>query len=315
MAHEIEVVNGVASMAYVDEKPWHGLGKQVPADVSPQQMLELAGLDWTVQKVPAFIEVDGQKVDTGVQALVRSTDKSILTTVSDNWNPVQNHEAFEFFHDFVAAGDMEMNTAGSLKNGKMVWALAKVKDSFELFGGDVVESYMLFSNPHQFGKAIDVRFTPIRVVCNNTLTMALEGKAKTQVSVSHRSAFDPDQVKMALGLAKEKLDLYKQQAEFLGRKRYNGESLNEYFTQLFPKTNGADGISRLGEEAMAAVATQPGANFAEGSFWQLFNAVTYVADHVASTTADNRLYSAWYGTMKNKKLDAMNLALQMATAA
>ena len=169
MAHEIEFVNGKAQMAYTGDVPWHGLGTAVPADLTPAQMLEAAGLDWSVTKVPAFAKVGDKQVAIGHSALVRSMDDSILDVVSDDWNPVQNQEAFEFFNDFVAAGDMEMHTAGSLKNGQIVWGLAKVKESFELFKGDRVDSYMLFTNFHKYGYSTDVRFTPIRTVCNLSL--------------------------------------------------------------------------------------------------------------------------------------------------
>ncbi len=158
----------IESIAYSGETPWHGLGKAVPADLSPAQMLEAADLDWTVEKIPTFAKIDGKQIYTGKDALVRSSDNSILDVVSKDWNPLQNHDAFEFFNDFVISGDMAMHTAGSLRDGQIVWALAKVKESFELFGGDTVDSYLLFTLPHKFGQSIDVRFTPTRVVCNNS---------------------------------------------------------------------------------------------------------------------------------------------------
>ena len=94
-----------------------------------------------------------------------------------------------------------MHTAGSLRDGEYVWALAKVKESFDVFGEDTIDSYLLFSNPHKYGKSIDVRFTPIRVVCNNTLTMSLEAESKNSVRLSHRTEFNPDMVKETLGIA------------------------------------------------------------------------------------------------------------------
>ena len=129
MAHMVE------TMAYAGQVPWHGLGKKVPADLSPEQMLSAADLDWTVQKVPAFAKVNDENVNVGWSALIRSSDNRILDVVSNDWNPVQNHEAFQFFNEYCEAGDMEMHTAGSLKDGQIVWALAKVKESFELFKG------------------------------------------------------------------------------------------------------------------------------------------------------------------------------------
>jgi phage/plasmid-like protein (TIGR03299 family) len=312
MAHMVE------TMAYAGEVPWHGLGVRVPADLHPTQMLEKAGLDWTVRKVPAYAEVAGERVAVGRSALVRDSDDSILDVVSDDWNVLQNHEAFEFFHDFVANGDMEMHTAGSLRDGQLVWALAKVNDGFELFKGDQVDSYLLFSNPHKYGWSIDVRFTPIRVVCNNTLTLSLNTSSKNFVKVSHRRQFDGDMVKETLGVAKEKLIMYREMAEFLGGRRYTGPKLVEYFKTVFPVTGGPEKkkeMSISASKALDVVHTQPGANFAEGSWWSAFNAVTYMVDHKLGRSQDNRMTSAWFGNGKKVKADALELAVQMAEAA
>ena len=325
MAHELQMLeNGQASMAYAGEVPWHGLGFKVLPDLTPEQMLQAAHLDWTVEKVPLYGEYGGQSIDSGAQALIRTSDRQVLTIVTDHWNPVQNSEAFEFFNDFIGAGEMEMHTAGSLKGGRMVWALAKLKDKFELFGSDVVEGYMLFSNPHQFGRAIDVRFTPTRVVCNNTLTMALTSEAKHRVSVNHRSQFNPDTVKRTLGIAEDKMARYKEMAEFLGQKRYTGENVVEYFNRIFPKysdkknaalENGNVPHSKAAKLATGILHTQPGAKFAEGSWWQAFNAVTFMTDHILGKSADTRLSSAWFGVNQQKKIQALNLAMQYADAA
>ena len=180
MAHMVE------TMAYAGQVPWHGLGVPVSNDLTPVQMMQKAELDWKVREVESFIEFDGKKMPTGQKSLVRETDGKILTNVGENWKSVQNEQAFEFFHEYVMAGDMEMHTAGSLKGGQMVWALAKINSSMDFFKGDQVDSYLLFSNPHQYGKTIDIRFTPIRVVCNNTLTLSLDQKTEQSVRVGHR---------------------------------------------------------------------------------------------------------------------------------
>lgn len=318
MAHMVE------TMAYAGEVPWHGLGVPVSNDLTPFQMMEKAGLNWQVREVDTFIEYNGNKQFTGNKCLVRETDGRILTTVGENWNPVQNETAFEFFSDFVMEGNMEMHTAGSLKDGQMVWALAKVKDSFELFGGDTVESYLLFSNPHQYGKAIDVRFTPIRVVCNNTLTLSLESKAERSVRIGHRVEFDPSEVKQALGIAAEKLETYKDMAAFLGKKRFNADSYIEYLNTVFPRTAdkkvqgkalSVDTLSRNAKLAFDSLETQPGSQFAEGSWWQAFNSVTYITDHVQGRNEDNRLYSSWFGGNQIRKRDALKTAIEFAEVA
>jgi phage/plasmid-like protein (TIGR03299 family) len=319
MAHMIEMVNGKAQMAYAGDTPWHGLGMKVPEDLTPTQMLEAAGLDWSVEKVPAFAKVGGKNVAIGQSALVRSTDNKILDVVSDDWNPVQNAEAFDFFNEFVAAGDMEMHTAGSLKDGQIIWGLAKVKESFELFKGDQIDSYLLFSNFHKYGFSTDVRFTPIRVVCNNTLTLSLNSKVERMAKISHRQVFNPDDVKGMLGIATNKLAQYKEMAQFLGSKRYNDENIVEYFTRIFPVTGSNEKkkkeVSKNAQYALDVLETQPGAKYAPGTWWQAFNAVTFLTDHVIGRSADTRLTSAWYGYNKGVKTKALETAVEMAEAA
>jgi phage/plasmid-like protein (TIGR03299 family) len=314
----IEMVNGKAQMAYAGDVPWHGLGTKVPADLTPEQMLDAAGLNWSVTKVPAYATIAGEQVAIGQSALVRSFDDKILDVVSDDWNPVQNQEAFEFFNDFVAAGDMEMHTAGSLRDGQIVWGLAKVKESFELFKGDQIDSYLLFSNFHKYGHSTDVRFTPIRVVCNNTLTLSLNSSVENMAKISHRKVFDADNVKLMLGIAHDKLAQYKEMASYLGSKRFNEESIVDYFTRIFPVTGCKDSKKEVSRNAALAVEVldqQPGAEYAEGTWWQAFNTVTYMTDHMLGRNADNRLTSAWYGYNKGVKTKALELAVEMADAA
>lgn len=318
MAHEIEEINGKAQMAYAGDVPWHGLGVKVPADLTPTQMLDAAGLNWSVEKVPAYAKIAGKQVAVGQSALVRSSDNSILDVVSDDWNPVQNEEAFDFFNEFVAAGDMEMHTAGSLKNGTIVWGLAKVKESFELFKGDKIDSYLLFSNFHRYGFSTDVRFTPIRVVCNNTLTLSLNSSVERMAKISHRKVFEPSNVKEMLGIATHKLAKYKEMASFLGSKKAKEEDIIEYFCRIFPVSGSSENkrkeVSKNALTAYESLHTQPGAEYAEGTWWQPFNAVTYLTDHLAGRSADTRLASAWYGSNKTLKTKALELAIEMAEA-
>lgn len=317
MAHMIEMRDGKAQMAWAGQTPWHGLGTKVPDDLTPEQMLEAAGLDWTVEKIPAFAEVNGKRIDVGHSALVRNVDSKVLDVVSNDWNPYQNADAFDFFNDFIAAGDMSMHTAGSLKGGQIVWALAKVNDGFSLFNGDNVESYLLFTNPHQYGKSIDVRFTPIRVVCNNTLTLSLNTQAEHLVRVSHRREFVPDTAKEMLGIAKEKMSTYKEMAAFLGSKRYTNENIVEYFTRVFPMTTKTEEkkLSRNANMALEIIDQQPGAEYAAGTFWSAFNTVSFMTDHVLGRSTDTRLQSSWFGYNKTLKNNALELAVEMANAA
>ena len=313
MAHQVE------TMAYAGQLPWHGLGVKVIDDLSPEQMMQKAGVDWTVEKQDMI--TSGGSTVKSKQALVRSSDGEVLDVVGKGWNPVQNADAFNFFEEYVRAGEMQMHTAGSLNDGKMVWALAKTNESFELFNGDVTENYFLFSNPHEFGKAIDIRMTPIRVVCNNTLTLSLNQDSNAMLKVNHRKEFDVAEVKEQMGIAKEKMEQYKSMAEFLGSKRYTSENIVQYFNEVFgsPAKEKVDGVtpftSNNAKNAMEYLDTQPGANFAQGSFWNAFNTVTFMTDHVQGRSNDGRMTSSWYGRNRRVKLKALDKALEYAEAA
>ena len=321
MAHEVEVVEGVAQMAYAGQTPWHGLGTQVSNELSPAQMQTKAGLDWTVHEVESYVDFNGDKIPTGQKSLIRSSDNKVLTNVGGAWNPVQNTEAFEFFSEYVLAGDMEMNTAGSLKGGRNVFALAKVNESFSILGEDQVDSYLLFSNPHEYGKAIDIRFTPIRVVCNNTLTFSLNTRSSNFVKLNHRTKFNADMVKEQMGLASEKFAQYKDMAEFLSTKKFSVDALINYYAEVFPYTHNTseapstvEDLSKNAQDAYAVLDTQPGANFGEGTWWQALNSVTYLTDHKMGRNADSRMQSAWFGINQARKIKAVNKAVEYATA-
>jgi len=323
MSHEVEVVNGVAQMAFAGQVPWHGLGTKVAPDLTPRQFQKAAGLNWGVTKRPSFVTYDGEMIETGTNALLRDTDNSVLAPmVGDGWEPVQNDEAFDFFGEFCAAGDMEMHTAGSLKGGQIVWVLAKIKGSFDVLGEDRVDNYMLFSNPHQYGKSVNVRMTPIRVVCNNTLTMSLGSNSKNEVKLNHRRAFNPEMVKEQMGLAHEKFAMYKDAARFMASKRTSEAGLIQFFNDVFPAANTKKKevktfaeLSTTAKNAYSVLETQPGADLAPGTWWNALNAVTFTTDHIVGRSADTRMTSAWFGANQARKIVATNRAIELAEVA
>lgn len=311
----------IETMAYAGQSPWGDIGTQVSNDLSPQQIMEKADLNWSVDKVKTYADYQGEKIPTGLEALVRSSDNKILTQVGKNWEPCQNETAFEFFNEYCLEGGMDMESAGSLKGGKMVWALAKIKESFDVVKGDQVDSYLLFSNPHEYGKSIDVRFTPIRVTCMNTLAMAIKGSAVNGMKVNHRKAFDPQIVKETMGIAHEKFEQYKEVAKFLSKKRFDAQSLIQYYNEVFPRTykgkdevivSAYDDLTTNGQKAFDVLQSQPGANFAQGSWWQALNSVTYLTDHVMGREADSRMTSSWFGANANRKAVAVSKAIEFA---
>jgi len=314
MAHLVE------TMAYAGQVPWHGLGERVSNDLSPMQMMQKARVDWSVTKENMYI-LDGISVPSK-KALLRGGDNKVLDIVGDDWEPVQNEEAFNFFNEYCAAGDMEMHTAGSLMDGKIVWVLAKIKESFDVLPGDQVDNFLLFTNPHRYGQSLNVRMTPIRVVCNNTLQMSLSSKSKNEVSLNHRRTFDADLVKQQLGIAHQKFDQYKEFAQFLANKKAKSADVIQFVNKVFPHSNtkGRDvkdyeDLSPSAKRAMDARQSQPGAEYAEGTWWNALNAVTYLVDHELGRSDDTRITSAWYGYNAKRKLIAVNTAIEMAEAA
>lgn len=303
----------------MSQAPWGGLGVEISNDQTPFQVLEAANLNWEVEKHEMYFLKEGAVGVGGFiraprkMALVRKTDNKFYDVVSPNWKPLQNETAFEFFREFVDAGDMEMKTAGSLRDGQLVWALARMKDSFQPFVGDVIESYLLLTNPHQFGRSIDVRFTPRRVVSNTTLSISLGSDAGTAIRTSHAQKFDEDKIKSILLRSREALHEYREKAITLGTVRYNLNQVNAFFQEMFPSSN-PEKVSRNAQKAEIVLNNQPGKQFGEGTWWQAFNAVTYVTDHVAGRTADSRLNSAWYGTNKDLKNKALDRAVEYAKA-
>lgn len=321
MAHELEMLaDGTASMAYAGELPWHGLGVKVANDLTPQQMMEAANLDWSVEKTPIFTNINGETVRIPKRyALTRTSDNRVLDVVGgDGWTPTQNAEAFEFFNDFIAAGNCTMETAGSLHDGQIIWAMAKINEAIEVVKGDVIEGNLLFSNPHKYGKAIDIRSTNVRVVCANTMALALGGAAKTNYRVDHRQKFNAEEAKLALGIAKDKLLKYKEMGQFLASKRFKNEDVVTYFNRVFKLDNAKTEEGKIGsrpaQTAMDHMWTQPGVQHGEGTFWQLFNAVTYVTNHELGRSNDTRLASTWFGSNAERNITAMNVAMEMAEA-
>lgn len=296
MAHQIE------TMAYTNEVPWHGLGHHVATAPSVADMVKLAGLDWKVERQPMYL-ADGTAV-RGFAALTRDKDGAVLDVVGSRYQPAQNAKTFEFFNDFVRAGQATMETAGSLKGGRMVWGLARINHDIEVSRGDKVRGYILLASPHEQGKSIQIKFTNIRVVCNNTITAALRSKSNT-FRVSHATEFNEltiDKAKDALGIARDQMDEFGKDARKLKSTKLDDEKAREVLTAHL-------GDSRKLEAVMASYKNAPGAD--PGNAWGVLNGVTYWADHLASRTQDKRLTNSWFGKTGTLKQKVMSDLLEL----
>lgn len=328
-------MHAVESMAYAGQKPWHGLGKEVPADLTTAQMLKAAGLDWQVKKEPVYLAgKNGQQgpVVKGQYALIRSSDGAALSAVGENYKPTQNAEVLDFFRSFVEAGDADLETAGSLQNGKYVWCLARLKCDFTLGKDDHVQNYLLFCNPHAYGYGRVLKYTSVRVVCWNTLALGLgeqifdpTGKP-TSYRIPHSIEFNTkvaESAKKTLGLARQQSAAFEEAARFLAKKRISKENLEEFFCRSLNhdpskarvKLDGTVREPTTLAKIRDAHINAPGADLksARGTYWGAFNAVTYVIDHEIGRTRDGAMTNSWMGYTGDTKKQALALALEMAS--
>lgn len=303
------MVAAVETMAYTNEVPWHGLGVSRPQGwKTVGALLKDAGIDWKVERKAMFNE-QGEQIPK-FAALTRDRDNKVLDVVGGRYVPVQNAQAFEFFKEFVEAGKATMETAGSLMDGQIVWGLAKLGTSFEVTKGDKVNGYMLCMCPHKKGKSLLFKMTAVRVVCNNTLAMALsEGGEKW--TMGHRTAFDGvkvEEAKAALGIAREQVGEFEKQAKILKKIKLSNDDVVKVLSPIFNKDEAEN--SRRMKQLIDIYEKAPGQ--VAGDAWAAFNAVTYYADHVASRSADKRLTNAWLGRTAMQKELVLERLLELA---
>lgn len=321
MSHEVE------TMAWAHQVPWHGLGNRVEGSVTVDEMLVAAGLDWEVQQHPLFAEVNGQKIDSGRQALIRSTDQKVLTVTGNGWKPLQNKDALEFFREYAEAGGATLETAGSLRGGKIVWGLARVATGFSLNGRDHVKGYILLVSPHEVGNSITVRTTSVRVVCANTLALAggVRGTG-AEYRQNHMKAFDADAAKETVALVKEQIAAMAMEAEALQSLKMSEYDTVRFLAKFFQPINASDEVSEedqvkalLNDPALLnskmegvlwATNKAPGATAGNG--WGVLNGVTYFTDHMAGRSEDARLFNSWLGDSGRKKDAVKQALLEMA---
>lgn len=333
-------MHAVETMAFAGETPWHGLGFKVPSTLTPAEMLKAAKLDWYVEKRPLYATSPrGDEIlipDT--YGLFRTSDDAYLDTVGKIYKPVQNEAVFEFFARFCKAGKMKMETAGSLWGGRYVWCLARINHDFAVAGNDndAMHNYVLLCSPHAHGKAMVIQFTPIRVVCWNTLTFALGASfnantkrggwgEKAAFRLIHSKRFDQvaiEQATTALGLALVGAESFEQSAKFLASKKAKPERVEEFFGKVLSfdaakaKKTGAPEPFMF-PKLRQALETSPGHDLptAAGTWWGALNAVTYVVDHETGRNRSTTLRNVWLGDLAAKKRTAFELATTYAKAA
>ncbi len=271
----------VESMFYVRETPWHGLGTRVLEAPASKDALQLAGLDWRVQQEPIYTAME-ELVD-GYKANVRDSDRKVLGVVTDRYRVIQNDEAFAFTDELLGAG-VKYETAGSLQGGRKVWLLAHMPHEY-IISGERISPYLLFSNTHDGSGAIKVALTPIRVVCQNTLNLAL-ANAKRSWSMIHTGDIKEkmQEAKDTLFLAENYMDELGKEFEALRMKKLTDKQVMEYIEILLPIEDGSTpqqekNMKRLREDMKIRYFDAPDLQGVGKNAYRFVNAVSDFATH------------------------------------
>lgn len=239
----------VETMFYTREKPWHGLGTMVAEAPNSKDALRLAGLNWKVLQEPVYTE--NEELIQGYKANVRDTDRKVLGVVTDRYKVIQNEEAFAFTDTLLGEG-VRYETAGSLQEGRRVWMLARLPREF-IIGGERISPYMVFSNTHDGSGAVKTALTPIRVVCNNTLNLALR-TAKRSWSMIHTGDISGkiEEAKNTLLLADEYMTALGQEFENLRKIKLSERQVLDYIKILLPIDENYSLLQKRGVEKLRA---------------------------------------------------------------
>ncbi|QEK36790.1 DUF932 domain-containing protein [Acinetobacter johnsonii] len=349
MAHQIEQI------AYVGETPWHGLGNQL----SPHQPIEVwaeqAGMDWRIESSDVSYMAQNERGQSIImpyeeqRVLYRSDTYAPLSVVSQRYQEVQPKQILEFYRDLTEQSGFELETAGVLKGGKKFWALAKTGQTSALKGKDVSNGYILLATACDGTLATTAQFTSIRVVCNNTLAIALKGQNSSAgvFKVPHSTKFDAEKIKQQLGISVRAWEDHMYEMKQLSQRKVTQTEAAAYFDAVFNNTSLSvpeqeDGIIQFYRNvAMQAQSNNPatkadnktepngramskvmtmfngqgrGAELssAKDTAYGLLCSITEFADHERrAMSQDHRLDSAWFGAGAGLKQRGLEQALRL----
>lgn len=322
MAHELATTN---DMAYIGETPWHGLGNKLPKNQPIEVWQKSAGMDFEIKQTDVLFNAangDGNllnlRSNSDATVLYRSDNNEPLSVVSKRYKVVQPKDVLGFYRDLVSVGGFELETAGILKGGKKLWALAKTGQETLLPDLDKVKAYLLLATSCDGSLATTAQFTSIRVVCNNTLQMAV-GESKGAVRVPHSTMFDPAAVKLELGLGMSSWETFMASIKAMSNRPVNKFEAMSYLVNVL----GDPALPLNDQPNQKAIQTVYGLysgegkgsklQSANGTAWGLVNGVTeYVDSHRRARNQDYRLDSAWFGQGAQIKGKAFEQAMALA---
>ncbi len=322
MAHELATAN---DMAYVGETPWHGLGNKLPKNQPIEVWQKAAGMDFEIKQTEVLFNSAGGndgnllnlRSNPDATVLYRSDNNEPLSVVSKRYKVVQPKDILGFYRDLVAVGGFELETAGVLKGGKKLWALAKTGQETLLPGLDKVKAYLLLATSCDGSLATTAQFTSVRVVCNNTLQMAV-GENKGAIRVPHSTTFDPAAVKQELGLGLSSWETFMASIKALSNRPVSKFEAMSYLVNVLgdPALPLDEQSNQKAIQAVYGLYSGEGRGSklqsANGTAWGLINGVTeYVDSHRRARNQDYRLDSAWFGQGAQIKGKAFEQAMAL----
>lgn len=326
MAHEVESM--VEGMFYVNETPWHGLGTYLEQVPTVGEAIARAGLDWTVRVEELYYDDPaGQRIRVQSAATVRNSDEKVLGIVSPGYTPLQNADAFNWFEPFVESGEITFETAGALREGKHVWILARITgDPGEVAKDDIVRKYLLLANGHDGSMAAMVALTPIRVVCANTLAVAMDGGGSAKIRAVHTARVKEtlEMIRGAINLANQQfeasMDLYSE----LAKRDINGDDFAAFVKMVFGRKHKSREMQEVEDRKTERILEEVQPLFEQGhgndlpsvrgTWWAAYNSITEYLSYHRGNGDDRRLDSLWFGQGAVHNRKALDKARELAFA-
>jgi phage/plasmid-like protein (TIGR03299 family) len=314
MPHEVE------TMAFFGQVPWHGLGTPLAEEdlYDWTRACEKAALNWDVELAP-LVTADTQ-AKVAHRAVRRTSDGRILGVVGPRFCVLQNRDAFRWFQPFLDAREAALHTAGSLRKGSRIWVLAKINRApLVIAAGDVVEKFVLLSHGHDGSLAVRVGFTPVRVVCANTLAMAHGSDAAKLIRIRHSKSLHDNlaNVREIMNLANQEFEATAEQYRLLARRDVNQADLRRYVRRVLKVDDGEQVASRTAnqiEEIIRLCEAGKGNDLpsVRGTYWAAYNGVSEWLGYGRGRTRQSRLDSLWFGDSASLNRHALQAALDMA---
>jgi phage/plasmid-like protein (TIGR03299 family) len=310
----------VETMFYTGATPWHGLGEKLEEAPTISEAIEASGLDWEVG-TKDLVTKDFQEVPA--KATYRKSDNAILGVVGPRYVPLQNRDAFDWFQPFIDNGECSLHTGGSLSDGQKVWVLAQLnRDPSEIVPGDEVQKFILLSNSHDGTTSIRVGYTPIRVVCVNTLAAAHQKGVSQMLRIRHTasSKVNLDNVRDIMDNINMQFEATAEQFRFLASKNFNQHDVRKYVKVLLgcDKTHDDDLKTRTRNTIRKVMTTIEGPKQdmpgVRGTWWAAYNGFNEYLNYEKGRSNNNRMESLWFGQAGASNMQALNLATEMATA-